>query len=230
MSKVKKLVYIIDDDETILKIVSMRLESLGYEYRTFLKPEDFLNAIKERFPDLCFIDLHIGARKIGLVLIQALRKTYGPGLPLVVLSADSDNSTIADAISCGADSYMLKPVRRDTFEEVLGQFLSSDKKVGDHLHTVPGELRPTSLTFGLRASSLDKEGITFESDALVVKGTRLLVTGKLQEWFGAKKPIKVQVVQNWIIPESKHFGLYAIFEDPSEEVQDRVLRALDEHH
>ncbi len=230
MNKSNKLVYLIDDDDTIIKIVSMRLDNLGYDYRTFNAPEDFLAAIKERQPDLCLIDLHMGVRKVGLLLIQALRKAYGEKLPLVVLSGDSDNSTIADAIALGADSYMLKPVRRDTFDEVLKGFLSEEEKPQYHLHTVPAEKRPTTLSLEIDAHAIDKEGVTFISNALIVKGTRLRISGKLQEWFGARNPVKVQIVQNWLIPDSNQFGLYAIFEEPSEEVQDKILRALDDHH
>lgn len=222
-----KLIYIVDDDPTILKIVAMRLDALGYEYRVFLGPEEFLTEVKQKKPDLCIIDLNIGSRNIGLLLIQVLRKTFGTALPLVVLSADALESTIADAIAYGADSYVLKPVRRDTFEEVMSEYLSDEKKQSDHLHTVPSEKRLTKLYMDLQAVALDREGVTFESNALIVKGTHLTLTGPLQEWFGAKKPVKVQVVQNWLIPDTQHFGIYAIFEEPSEEVQESILRALD---
>lgn len=222
-----KLIYCIDDDSFTREIMGLRLEALGYEIETFSSPEAFLKAIKLKKPDLCFIDINIDGYRTGLLLIQALRNVYGEDPPIIAISADSTNSTIADAINCGADDYLLKPVRQDTIHDVLEKVFSGDKHFSDHMHNVPNERKLTSLKIEIEIMEIDVEGILLQSTALLAKGTRLELQGEIQKLMDTSDPVKVVVVQNWALGETKKFGSYATFENLNEHSYHKILSLLD---
>lgn len=222
-----KLIYCIDDDSFTREIMSLRLENLGYEIETFSAPEAFLKAIKLRKPDLCFVDINIDGHRTGLLLIQALRNVYGEEPPIITISADSTNSTIADAINCGADDYLLKPVRQDTIKDVLEKAISGEIHFSDHMHNVPNERKLTSLKIKVDIIEIDVEGILLESAALLAKGTHLELQGEIQQILGINDPVKVVVVQNWALGETKKFGSYATFENLSQHSYHKILSLLD---
>jgi DNA-binding response OmpR family regulator len=53
----KKKVSVVDDDPSLLELISAVLEQEGYDIETYTNGEDFLNTLKTSKPDLVLLDM-----------------------------------------------------------------------------------------------------------------------------------------------------------------------------
>lgn len=83
--------------------------------------------------DLVLTDIEM-PKKNGLELISQIRET-NPHIPLLVLSAYSDEKYFLEAIRCGLDAYLLKPFEMDQFISVIFKIvkkLDDEQKLKDY--------------------------------------------------------------------------------------------------
>jgi len=99
-------VLLIDDDESLGRVLEVGFESRGYELRVALTGAAGLDAITERDSDVVILDL--GLPDIdGLDVCRHLRlRTRSP---IIVLSADGAEERKVRALDEGADDYLTKP-------------------------------------------------------------------------------------------------------------------------
>lgn len=101
-----KNILVVDDDREIVRAIALTLESEGY---TVFKAYDGLEAldmVSTRNIHLIIIDVMM-PRLDGLSAIMRIRE--GKNLPIIVLSAKSENSDKVLGLSMGADDYVTKP-------------------------------------------------------------------------------------------------------------------------
>ena len=112
-------IYVIDDDEGLLRMVGMMLERGGHEVTTIANPIEGLDKIKNSPPDLLVLDVmmpsmsgHDVTRRIREV--EALAK-----LPIIILTARSQEIDRKTAMNIGASAYLSKPISsRELIEQV----------------------------------------------------------------------------------------------------------------
>jgi diguanylate cyclase (GGDEF)-like protein len=103
-------VMIVDDDPVTLQILEIMLENWKIEVKTLQDPEKFWQVLESTSPDLLILDL-IMPRYSGLDLCQAVRTDpLWQDLPIVFLSAHSDQNTVRQLFAAGADDYLSKPI------------------------------------------------------------------------------------------------------------------------
>ncbi len=105
--KDKKKILAVDDEESILEILSFNLEGEGYIVDTGLSAEE---AIRRNLPsyDLFILDVMMGQMS-GFRLAEKIRKDNGLTTPIIFLTArDSENDRIT-GFNLGADDYLAKP-------------------------------------------------------------------------------------------------------------------------
>jgi DNA-binding response OmpR family regulator len=101
----KKPLALIDDDADIRQLLSQYMAQQGYEVTTFADGESFLLA---DFSDFSLAILDIGLPGIdGLSVCRQLRQTSE--LPVIMLTAASDDLDRILGLEIGADDYMGKP-------------------------------------------------------------------------------------------------------------------------
>lgn len=105
----KKKVLLIDDDESIIKLVSRHLKTAGYEVTAAMGGEEGFMDILKVEPDLVLLDImlpHIS----GLDLLKKIRseEKFG-GIPIVMLTGQRDAETVQSAIKRGANGFIVKP-------------------------------------------------------------------------------------------------------------------------
>ena len=84
----KKLIYIADDEENILNIVKMFLESNGYNVKTFTTGDSLFDEFKKKNPDLIILDIMMPGTD-GLTICNKIRNISS--VPIILLTAkDSD--------------------------------------------------------------------------------------------------------------------------------------------
>ena len=118
-------VLIIEDESTIARFIAAALQDEGFT--TFIEGtmKGGLTAAFPRQPDLLIVDLGLPDGD-GLDLIGAVRAKMA--LPMIVLSARTDEKQKIQALDLGADDYLIKPF---SFDELSARLrVMTRKKYG----------------------------------------------------------------------------------------------------
>ncbi len=97
----------VDDDLMVHKIVerATRMKSIP-----FTSGKALLEVIQEQQPTAVFVDIHLGIEDSGLHLIPELRERW-PFTPIIIITGDPSESALSEALACGADDFVTKPLR-----------------------------------------------------------------------------------------------------------------------
>ncbi|MFA9406935.1 MAG: response regulator transcription factor [Anaerolineales bacterium] len=104
MSKSKILV--VDDEQSILDLVTAYLENEGYEYRTAMDGRAGLKAARVFKPDIIVLDIMLPEMD-GIELLTELRRESDAYV--IMLTAKSEEIDKIVSLSVGADDYLTKP-------------------------------------------------------------------------------------------------------------------------
>lgn len=117
-------VLVVEDDEDTRRLLERILAREGYLVRTAADSAEFLQAIrKPPLPRLILLDVEL-PRISGFKILALLRQHPQTSvIPVVMVTARSENKDVLHAMSLGADGYLSKPVTlemlRATIEKVL---------------------------------------------------------------------------------------------------------------
>ncbi|MDD3777437.1 MAG: response regulator transcription factor [Actinomycetota bacterium] len=102
----QELIYVVDDQENILEIVSYNLEKNGFRVKTYMTGQELLQAFSQKPPDLLILDLMLPDMD-GLDICKRVKKESQ--VPIIILSAKSEELDKVLGLELGADDYMIKP-------------------------------------------------------------------------------------------------------------------------
>ncbi len=103
----KKQIYILDDDESVLRSLKLLMVSYGFEVATFSSAEEFFSAVPNSAPGCLILDIHMKGIN-GWDTMQKLTET-GSTIPTIVITADKDESFKEKALKAGAVGFLQKP-------------------------------------------------------------------------------------------------------------------------
>ncbi|SFC38632.1 two-component system, NtrC family, response regulator GlrR [Marinospirillum celere] len=101
-------ILLVDDDLSLLKLLSLRLEAAGHQVTTAINGKEALESLQEAIPDVVLSDLRMDELD-GLALFEEIQQNH-PGLPVIILTA---HGTIPDAVEAtrqGVYGFLTKPV------------------------------------------------------------------------------------------------------------------------
>jgi DNA-binding response OmpR family regulator len=101
-----KTILVVDDEPKITQIARDYLEHAGFAVLTAADGKTALSAVRIHKPDLVVLDLGLPGMD-GLDVTRALRKESN--LPIIMLTARSDESDKLVGLELGADDYVVKP-------------------------------------------------------------------------------------------------------------------------
>jgi two-component system response regulator RegX3 len=103
-------IYVIEDEESISKLIKLYLVKEEMDAKTFLNAEDALTELKAgRKPNLIILDLNLPGMS-GFDFLEELQKLYNKELPSVmILSARDTDEDIIKGLGFGADEFVTKP-------------------------------------------------------------------------------------------------------------------------
>ena len=112
MEKPKKIL-IVDDEADMRETISIRLEISNFEVIEARDGEEGLEKAKKEKPDLIVLDLMM-PKITGFEVCRMLKfdDAY-KNIPIIVLSALSQQLDREKAAQCGADAYFIKPFDLD---------------------------------------------------------------------------------------------------------------------
>ncbi|WP_433747250.1 response regulator [Paenibacillus amylolyticus] len=119
----KPLILVVEDDKPIRKLITTTLETQGYKYHTAETGQASILEAVSRQPDLMILDLGLPDMD-GVDIIKKLRAWSN--MPIIVVSARSEDRDKIDALDAGADDYLTKPF---SVEELLARLRVSLRRI-----------------------------------------------------------------------------------------------------
>ena len=102
----KKTIYIVDDEENILEILEYNLLKNGYKVKSFKNGRSFLDCFERKKPDLVVLDLMLPDLD-GFDICKSIKEKTD--VPVIILSAKSEEFDKVLGLELGADDYIVKP-------------------------------------------------------------------------------------------------------------------------
>jgi len=107
------LVLAADDDEDILDLVAFRLERSGYTVIVARDGEEALELAAKELPDLAVLDVMM-PKVDGFEVTRRLRADEATSrMPIILLTARSQDADVQQGFEAGADDYLRKPFSPD---------------------------------------------------------------------------------------------------------------------
>ena len=116
-----KTCLIVDDSRVIRKVARQIFEAIGYTCSEAENGQVALDSCKASFPDFVLLDWNMPVMS-GLEYTRALRQLPGGDKPTVVFcTTENDLAHIQEALSAGANEYIMKPFDADIIRGKLEQ-------------------------------------------------------------------------------------------------------------
>lgn len=110
-SKETPVVFLLDDDPSVLKATSRLLSSAGWTAETFTDPHSFLVHVERQRPPVVVIDIWMP--QMNGLEVQARLRSVSPSTQVIVLTSKDDPSVRSRAMDAGASAFFLKHVDDD---------------------------------------------------------------------------------------------------------------------
>lgn len=101
-------VLVVEDEQNILKLMSIRLKKSGFNVIAASSAKEALAAINGGEPDIMVADVMMPEIN-GFELVEKIRLS-GNGIPIILATAKESIDDKREGFNCGADDYMVKPI------------------------------------------------------------------------------------------------------------------------
>ncbi len=114
------LAWIIDDDDEMLQAIRLMLQILEFDVEIFREARAAVGELTDGArPDVIVLDIKM-PEVSGLDMLEFLRiREELRSIPVVMLSTESADSQVDEAMELGADAYIFKPVSLEELERVI---------------------------------------------------------------------------------------------------------------
>ena len=109
MSKADFIVFLVDDDRTVLKALSRMLEAKGYQVRAFSSARQFLSEHDPSVPGCAIFD--VSMPDLDGLELQAALATSGVERPIIFITGQGEIPDSVAAMKAGAIDFLTKPVK-----------------------------------------------------------------------------------------------------------------------
>jgi len=106
--KGKERIFLCDDDELIVSMVSRALKKDGHEVRVKRNSDNALAEIATWRPDVVLLDIHLDEQKSGLDILKEI-KAERLDTRVIMITADDRAESVHAAWQFGASKYLTKP-------------------------------------------------------------------------------------------------------------------------
>ena len=104
-----KLIYAVDDEESIREVYRFALSGAGFEPRCFSCWEELADALKSELPRLIILDIMLDGAD-GYEILKKLRDNANTAdIPVIMVSAKNTEIDKVQGLNLGADDYLAKP-------------------------------------------------------------------------------------------------------------------------
>ncbi|PLX16131.1 MAG: hypothetical protein C0601_10935 [Candidatus Muiribacterium halophilum] len=109
----------LDDDIAMTNLIKAYAKKLNYSVEVINNPDKLLEKIARFNPDLIILDLMM-PKKDGLSLLKSIKEMeLFKHIPVLIISARANRSTILSCLSAGAIGFLPKPIGLDLLSKRL---------------------------------------------------------------------------------------------------------------
>ena len=130
----KYTILVVEDDKPVRTLITTTLKANGYRFIEALTGEEAILQATSHNPDVILLDLGLPDMD-GVEIIRKVRSWSN--VPIIVISARSEDSDKIDALDSGADDYLTKPF---SVEELLARLRVTQRRLAmlgaEHADTV----------------------------------------------------------------------------------------------
>lgn len=119
----KTLILVVEDDRSIQNLMVTTLKAHDYKYLTAANGETAILEASSHNPDIILLDLGLPDMD-GIDIIKKIR-TWSD-VPIIVISARSEDTDKIEALDAGADDYLTKPF---SVEELLARLRVTERRL-----------------------------------------------------------------------------------------------------
>lgn len=131
----KLTILVVEDDPSIKNLMITTLRTHDYHFLTAQNGQSAIIEASSHNPDIVLLDLGLPDMD-GMEVIRNIRSWSN--MPVIVISARSEDTDKIDALDAGADDYLTKPF---SVEELLARIRVTQRR----LSMMPGEFESSSM-------------------------------------------------------------------------------------
>lgn len=129
----KNRILVVEDDQAIQNLITVTLKAEGYRFLTARTGQAAVIAAATQNPDIILLDLGLPDMD-GVEVIARVRSWTN--IPIIVISARSDDQDKIEALDAGADDYLTKPF---SVGELLARLRVTDRRIHQTSSVAVGE-------------------------------------------------------------------------------------------
>ncbi len=129
----KPMILVVEDDAAVRNLMAVTLETRGYRYHLAQNGAEALIEATTHQPDVMLLDLGLPDMD-GVEIIRKVRSWSG--MPIIVISARSEDTDKVEALDAGADDYLTKPFSVD---EMLARLRVALRRINTDQQAVKAE-------------------------------------------------------------------------------------------
>jgi FixJ family two-component response regulator len=107
MIKTDLTIFVIDDDESVIRALRDLLESAGFRVETFRSAQDFLDSGRSESHNVLILDVRMP--ELSGIELQKQLAASGSKLPVIFITAHEDTLAEKTALEAGAVAFLQKP-------------------------------------------------------------------------------------------------------------------------
>ena len=119
----KPLILVVEDDKSVNNLITTILKTHGYRYLTAMNGAAAVIEASSHNPEIVLLDLGLPDTS-GVEVIKKIRSWSN--MPIIVISARSEDMDKIEALDAGADDYITKPF---SVEELLARIRVSQRRL-----------------------------------------------------------------------------------------------------
>jgi two-component system phosphate regulon response regulator PhoB len=155
-------ILIVDDEPDIREVIRFALEAAGFETHEAADAPAALEMIRRNPPDLLLLDWMLPGRS-GLDLAKQLKEDpKTEGLPIIMVTARTEERDLVKGLGGGADDYITKPFSpRELIARLKALLRRAGQQAEDKLNVLGLQLDPSSHRVSLQGEQLNVTPIEF---------------------------------------------------------------------
>lgn len=128
----RKKILVVDDEPSIVKLVSVKLEKEGYELYTAYDGEEALSKVRDVNPDLIVLDVMMPKLDGRQVCARIKGNPETKQIPIIMLTAVGQFEEQLKGMEAGADEYVTKPFSPEALAKTVAEVLKKDAGFEKH--------------------------------------------------------------------------------------------------
>jgi FixJ family two-component response regulator len=120
-----EIVYLVDDDLSVLKSIERLLASDGFSVRTFNKPKEFLTHVQVHAVPLVVLDIWM--EEMSGLEVQAQLSALSPQTRVIIITGREDQTAKSTALQLGVIAFFTKPFDDNQFLSAVRRALAMQR-------------------------------------------------------------------------------------------------------